>query len=100
VGNYVTEKIIQLNDKVVTIAEAFGYVNDPEGIACEKLEYMYKLWTVYRESAKAYADKFSSRDLSPEADFSMIASAIIHNTIDVASLIGVYGPAKKPLQGS
>ena len=39
-------------------------------------------------------------DLSPEADFNEIASAILYNTIDVASLIGVYGPAKKPLPGS
>ena len=39
-------------------------------------------------------------DLSPEADFNEIANAILYNTIDVASLIGVYGPAKKPLPGS
>lgn len=39
-------------------------------------------------------------DLSPDADFTEIASAILYNTIDVARLIGVYGPAKKPLPGS
>ena len=36
-------------------------------------------------------------DLSPGADFSEIANALLFNTIDVATLIGVYGPAKKPL---
>lgn len=39
-------------------------------------------------------------DLSPDADFSEIASALLYNTIDAARLIGVYGPAKKPLSGS
>jgi ribose transport system ATP-binding protein len=39
-------------------------------------------------------------DLSPQADFQEIASAILYNTIDVARLIGVYGPAKKKLPGS
>lgn len=39
-------------------------------------------------------------DLSLQADFPEIANAIIYNTIDVAHLIGVYGPAKKPLPGA
>jgi ribose transport system ATP-binding protein len=39
-------------------------------------------------------------DLSPDADFPEIASALLYNTIDVARLIGVYGPAQKPLPGS
>lgn len=36
-------------------------------------------------------------DLSPDADFNEIANILLFNTIDVATLIGVYGPAKKPL---
>lgn len=39
----------------------------------------------------------SNPDLPPDADFSEIANALLFNTIDVATLIGVYGPAKKPL---
>jgi Raf kinase inhibitor-like YbhB/YbcL family protein len=39
-------------------------------------------------------------DLSPDADFSEIGSVILYNTIDVARLIGIYGPAEKPLPGS
>ena len=35
-----------------------------------------------------------------EINFNEIAGAILYNTIDVASLIGVYGPAKNPLPGS
>ncbi len=58
VGTFVTEKINELGGRVVTIADEFGYVHDPAGIAGEKLAFMAKLWTVHRESAKAYAEKF------------------------------------------
>ena len=58
VGTFVTEKINELGAKVVTLADEFGYVHDPAGIAGEKLAFMAKLWTVHRESAKAYADRF------------------------------------------
>ena len=39
-------------------------------------------------------------DLPPDADYPAIANAVVYNTIDVARLIGVYGPAKKPLSGA
>ena len=58
VGTFVAEKINELGGKVVTIADEFGYVHDPAGIQGEKLKYVSTLWTVHRESAKAYADKF------------------------------------------
>jgi phosphatidylethanolamine-binding protein (PEBP) family uncharacterized protein len=38
--------------------------------------------------------------LAPDADFNEIANGILYNTIDVARLIGVYGPARKPLPGA
>lgn len=58
VGTYVTEKINELGGKVVTIADEFGYVHDPDGIQGEKLKYLSTLWTIYRKSAKDYADTF------------------------------------------
>lgn len=42
----------------------------------------------------------STPDLAPGADFNEIAVAVMYNTIDAASLIGVYGPATKPLPGA
>lgn len=39
----------------------------------------------------------STPNLSPNSEFADIASSVLLNTIDVARLIGVYGPAKKPL---
>jgi len=53
----------------------------------------------HRYTFTLYALK-SVPDLSQEADFNEISGPVLYNTIDVASLIGVYGPAKKPLPGS
>ncbi len=58
VGSYFTEKAIEMGARVVTISDEFGYVHDPDGISGEKLLYMKDLWTIYRKSAKEYADKF------------------------------------------
>lgn len=58
VGAYVVEKVNQLGGKVITLADEYGYAFDPDGIGGEKLEFMKTLWTVYRKSAKEYADKF------------------------------------------
>lgn len=58
VGAYVVEKVNELGGKVVTLADEYGYVFDPGGIKGEKLQFMKTLWTVYRKSAKEYADKF------------------------------------------
>ena len=41
----------------------------------------------------------SRPELSPDAEFVEIANDILFNTIDVARLQGVYGPAKKSLEG-
>ena len=53
----------------------------------------------HRYTFTLYALK-SVPDLSQEADFNEISGAVLYNTIDVARLLGVYGPAKKPLPGS
>jgi len=58
VGAYVVAKVNELGGKVVTLADEYGYVFDPDGIQGEKLKFMASLWTIYRKSAKEYADKF------------------------------------------
>ncbi len=58
VGTYFVQKAVELGAKVVSIADEYGCVHDPEGIAGDKLTYMADLWTVYRKSAKEYADKY------------------------------------------
>ncbi|MCJ7774773.1 MAG: NADP-specific glutamate dehydrogenase [Desulfobulbaceae bacterium] len=59
VGTYVVEKINELGGKVVTIADEYGYVCDPDGIKGEKLQCMADLWCVYRKSAEDYATQFN-----------------------------------------
>ncbi len=59
VGTYFIEKANELGAKVVTIADEYGCVHDPEGIHGEKLKFMSTLWTVYRRSARDYADEFN-----------------------------------------
>jgi glutamate dehydrogenase (NADP+) len=58
VGTYFVEKANEMGAKVVSLADEFGCVYDPDGISGEKLEYMSTLWTVYRQSAEEYAKKF------------------------------------------
>ncbi len=58
VGTFFIEKVNQLGGKVVTIADEFGYVSDPEGIQGEKLDFLLDLWCIYRRPAKDYAQKF------------------------------------------
>lgn len=58
VGTYFIEKANQLGARVVTIADEFGYVHDPEGIKAEKLELLMDLWCVHRRPARDYADEF------------------------------------------
>lgn len=59
VGTYVVEKINELGGKVVTIADEYGYVFDPDGIKGEKLQFMADLWCIYRKSAEEYAKRFN-----------------------------------------
>ncbi|WP_439646074.1 NADP-specific glutamate dehydrogenase [Syntrophomonas palmitatica] len=58
VGTYLIEKVNQLGGKVVTIADEYGYVYDPDGIKDEKLNFLMDLWTVYRRPAQDYAREF------------------------------------------
>lgn len=58
VGTYFVEKAVELGAKVVSLGDEHGCVFDPDGISGDKLAYMADLWTVYRKSAKEYADTF------------------------------------------
>jgi glutamate dehydrogenase (NADP+) len=61
VGTFFIERATEMGAKVVTIGDEYGYVYDPDGIDGEKLAYLKDLWTVYRESAEAYANNFGLR---------------------------------------
>ena len=59
VGTYLIEKVNEFGGKVVTVADQYGYVYDPEGIKGEKLDFLKSLWVTYRRPVKDYADKFN-----------------------------------------
>ena len=61
VGTWLIHKVNQLGGNVVTIADEYGFVHDPDGIKGDKLSFLMDLWTVQRKSAKAYADEFKLR---------------------------------------
>ena len=47
-----------------------------------------------------YALKLESLDIPKDADYMAFVKAVLPYTIATATLIGLYGPAKKPLPGS
>jgi len=47
-----------------------------------------------------YALKLDSLDIPPDGDYMEFVKTVLPYTIATATLIGMYGPAKKPLPGS
>ncbi len=58
VAQYLTEKLIQLGAKVVTLSDSNGFIYDPEGIDAEKLAWVMELKNVRRGRIKEYAEQF------------------------------------------
>lgn len=58
VAQFATEKVNQLNGKVVTLSDSSGYIYDKGGIDEEKLAYVMELKNVRRGRIKEYAEKF------------------------------------------
>ena len=87
VGTYVVEKVNELGGKVVTLADEFGYVYDPDGIKGDKWRFMSELWCVKRRPAKDYADKFGCewfQDKNPwEAPCDFAIPTAMENELDL-----------------
>lgn len=58
VATYCVQKILQLGGKVVAMSDSGGYINDPDGITNEKLDYIIDLKTNRRGSLEEYADHY------------------------------------------
>lgn len=54
----VTQKIDQLDGKVVTLSGPDGFIYDKDGVTGEKIDYMLKLRTSANDRIKDYAEKF------------------------------------------
>ncbi len=58
VATYCVQKILQLGGKVVAMSDSGGYINDPDGITNEKLDYIIDLKTNRRGSLEEYANHY------------------------------------------
>jgi glutamate dehydrogenase (NADP+) len=75
VAQYTTEKLIELNAKVVTLSDSSGYIYDESGIDRKKLEYIKILKNVRRGRIEEYASKFST------AEYTAVDPALDHNPL-------------------
>ncbi len=57
VAQYATEKVNDLEGKVVSLSDSGGTIHDPDGIDAEKLAYVMDLKNVKRGRISEYADK-------------------------------------------
>jgi glutamate dehydrogenase (NADP+) len=81
VGTFFIERATEMGAKVVTIGDEYGYVYDPDGIDGEKLAYLKDLWTVYRESAEAYANNFGLRWVAGRRPWEVVVDLAIPTAI-------------------
>ncbi len=58
VAQFITEKLIDLGAKVVTLSDSNGYIYDETGIDREKLHYVMELKNIRRGRIKEYAEKY------------------------------------------
>jgi glutamate dehydrogenase (NADP+) len=75
VAQFTTEKLIELEAKVVSLSDSSGYIYDEGGIDSKKLEYVKMLKNVRRGRIKEYAEKYS------EAVYTPVDPALDHNPL-------------------
>jgi len=75
VAQYATEKLLDLNAKVVTLSDSAGYIYDEAGVDREKLAFVMDLKNVRRGRITEYVDKF------PGAVYTPVDSAEAYNPL-------------------
>ena len=63
VAQYATEKVIDLEGKVVTLSDSSGSIYDPDGIDTEKLQWAMDLKNNKRGRIESYTEKFGGKYL-------------------------------------
>ncbi|HID70281.1 MAG TPA: NADP-specific glutamate dehydrogenase [Desulfobacterales bacterium] len=72
VAQYLTEKVIDLGGKVVTLSDSSGYVFDEEGIDRDKLTYVQQLKNIRRGRIAEYVENYPNAvytPIDPERDY-------------------------------
>jgi glutamate dehydrogenase (NADP+) len=62
VAQFATEKISELGGKVTTLSDSCGYIVDRDGIALEKLKFVFELKNIRRGRIREYAEKYPSAE--------------------------------------
>lgn len=75
VAQYLTEKILDLGGKVLTLSDSSGYIYDEEGIDREKLAFVQQLKNVRRGRMAEYAETY------PNAVYTPVDSALDYNPL-------------------
>ena len=75
VAQYLTEKLIELGGKVVTLSDSGGFIHDPEGIDRKKLNWVMDLKNVRRGRISEYVEQF------PNATYTALDASSDHNPL-------------------
>jgi len=65
VAQFLTEKVLHLGGKVLTLSDSSGYIYDEEGIDREKLAYVQQLKNIMRGRISEYAEKYPNAVYTP-----------------------------------
>jgi glutamate dehydrogenase (NADP+) len=65
VAQYTVEKLLDMGATSVTLSDSGGFINDPDGIDYEKLQWVMDLKNVRRGRIKEYAEKFPGATFIP-----------------------------------
>ena len=75
VAQFVTEKILELGGRVVTLSDSSGYIYDGEGVDADKLAFVKQLKNIRRGRIQEYKDKY------PLAVYTEVDPALDHNPL-------------------
>ncbi|MEA3467433.1 MAG: NADP-specific glutamate dehydrogenase [Thermodesulfobacteriota bacterium] len=65
VAQYLTEKVLDLGGKVLTLSDSSGYIYDEEGIDREKLAFVQQLKNIQRGRMAEYVETYSNAVYTP-----------------------------------
>lgn len=65
VAQFLTEKVLDLGGKVLTLSDSSGYIYDEEGIDRDKLAYVQQLKNIMRGRISEYAEEYPNAVYSP-----------------------------------
>jgi len=75
VAQFLTEKVLDLGGKVLTLSDSSGYIYDDEGIDRDKLAYVQQLKNIMRSRISEYTGKY------PNAVYTPVDPLLDHNPL-------------------